>query len=226
MGRSPLSLLIIRKNNILTEFKKVADYLKQKDYRFYYEDEQDGSMRRLANNANSSVTRLNEGEECPQIDLVICLGGDGTVLRSSSLFPGKVPPILSFNLGTLGFLPAFSFRHFESVLDHLLPIFNQLNQSNQLDTQSASLNIAPFSLLHRMRLSCSLTNSLNGEIKKSGFQIMNEVAVHRGHNVQLGHIDTFINDNYLTDAVVRIRCTYFTESVYLFVINKVLAYLG
>ena len=199
-----LNLLIIRKKNKFNEFKKVKDYLRKRDYTFFYEDEQDESLLLRANNVSIPRIHLKEGAGCPQkMDLVICLGGDGTVLRSSSLFPGKVPPIVSFNLGTLGFLPAFSFREFESVLDHLLPIFDELNKSNQLDTQSASLDIAPFSLLHRMRLSCSLTNSLNGEIKESGFQIMNEVAVHRGHNVQLGHIDTFINDNYLTDAVVR-----------------------
>ena len=42
------------------------------------------------------------------IDLVICLGGDGTVLHTSSLFSkGPVPPIVGFSLGTLGFLLPF-----------------------------------------------------------------------------------------------------------------------
>jgi NADH kinase len=42
------------------------------------------------------------------IDLVITLGGDGTILRASSLFrTGPVPPVLSFSMGTLGFLLPF-----------------------------------------------------------------------------------------------------------------------
>src|SRR5690242_19841329 len=42
------------------------------------------------------------------IDLVITLGGDGTILHASSLFSrGPVPPVLSFSLGTLGFLLPF-----------------------------------------------------------------------------------------------------------------------
>jgi len=42
------------------------------------------------------------------IDLVIALGGDGTILRTSSLFrTGPVPPVLSFSMGTLGFLLPF-----------------------------------------------------------------------------------------------------------------------
>lgn len=33
-----------------------------------------------------------------------CLGGDGVILHASNLFKGAVPPIVSFNLGSLGFL--------------------------------------------------------------------------------------------------------------------------
>lgn len=40
-------------------------------------------------------------------DLVITLGGDGTILHTSSLFPAKVPPFVSFSLGSLGFLTPF-----------------------------------------------------------------------------------------------------------------------
>jgi NAD kinase len=42
------------------------------------------------------------------IDLVITLGGDGTVLHVSSLFSkSAVPPVLGISLGTLGFLMPF-----------------------------------------------------------------------------------------------------------------------
>lgn len=33
-----------------------------------------------------------------------CLGGDGVILHASNLFRGAVPPVVSFNLGSLGFL--------------------------------------------------------------------------------------------------------------------------
>ena len=48
------------------------------------------------------------GPESEKIDLVITLGGDGTILHASSLFKsGAVPPVLSFSMGTLGFLLPF-----------------------------------------------------------------------------------------------------------------------
>jgi NADH kinase len=37
--------------------------------------------------------------------MVLTLGGDGTILHASSLFDdAAVPPVLSFSMGTLGFL--------------------------------------------------------------------------------------------------------------------------
>ena len=34
-----------------------------------------------------------------KIDVIVCLGGDGTLLYASSLFTESVPPIMAFNLG-------------------------------------------------------------------------------------------------------------------------------
>lgn len=49
-------------------------------------------------------------------DFVITLGGDGTVLYASWLFQRIVPPVLSFALGSLGFLTKFDFEDYKPVL--------------------------------------------------------------------------------------------------------------
>lgn len=49
-------------------------------------------------------------------DFVITLGGDGTVLYASWLFQRIVPPVLSFALGSLGFLTKFDFGGFRETL--------------------------------------------------------------------------------------------------------------
>lgn len=49
-------------------------------------------------------------------DFAITLGGDGTVLYASWLFQRIVPPVLSFSLGSLGFLTKFDFEDFQSIL--------------------------------------------------------------------------------------------------------------
>src|ERR1043166_2706507 len=50
----------------------------------------------------------NEHDPKPDnIDLIITLGGDGTILFSSWMFQHDIPPLLSFHLGSLGFLTVF-----------------------------------------------------------------------------------------------------------------------
>ncbi|OAA66284.1 hypothetical protein ISF_04122 [Cordyceps fumosorosea ARSEF 2679] len=46
-----------------------------------------------------------------KVDVIATFGGDGTVLRAASLYKlhGSVPPIVSFSMGTLGFLGEWSF---------------------------------------------------------------------------------------------------------------------
>mmetsp|Transcript_616 Transcript_616/g.906 ORF Transcript_616/g.906 Transcript_616/m.906 type:complete len:326 (-) Transcript_616:1196-2173(-) len=49
------------------------------------------------------------------IDFVVCLGGDGTLLWLSNMFKNAVPPVISFAMGSLGFLtpfPATMYKHY------------------------------------------------------------------------------------------------------------------
>lgn len=50
-----------------------------------------------------------------KVDLTTTLGGDGTILHASSLFATahRVPPILSFSMGTLGFLGEWKFQEYK-----------------------------------------------------------------------------------------------------------------
>lgn len=63
------------------------------------------------------------------IDLVVCVGGDGTLLHVSALFPHKVPPTLAFGCGSFGFLMPFSPAKAPQTLERLfnnnLRVFNR-----------------------------------------------------------------------------------------------------
>lgn len=48
------------------------------------------------------------------------MGGDGTVLFTSWLFQRIVPPVLSFALGSLGFLTNFDFADYQATVDSAL----------------------------------------------------------------------------------------------------------
>ena len=53
------------------------------------------------------------------IDFVITLGGDGTLLNINSLFPKSVPPVISFAMGTLGFLTPFDCKEYKQHLNNV-----------------------------------------------------------------------------------------------------------
>lgn len=54
------------------------------------------------------------------IDFIITLGGDGTVLYAAWLFQQYVPPIISFHLGSLGFLTNFQIGEMQPVLERVV----------------------------------------------------------------------------------------------------------
>lgn len=50
------------------------------------------------------------------VDFVACLGGDGVILHASSLFKHHIPPVVSFHLGSMGFLTNHNFKEFKQEL--------------------------------------------------------------------------------------------------------------
>lgn len=60
---------------------------------------------------------------CPtDVDFCVSLGGDGTVLHLTSLFveDTPLPPVISFSMGTLGFLTPFDAGDFQPCLSRVL----------------------------------------------------------------------------------------------------------
>lgn len=50
------------------------------------------------------------------VDFVCCLGGDGVILHASALFRASIPPVLSFHLGSMGFLTNHLYNDYKKAL--------------------------------------------------------------------------------------------------------------
>ena len=59
-------------------------------------------------------------EDADWADMVIVLGGDGSVLQAAKVFAGKKVPILGVNFGTLGFLTEVERPRIQQALDLIL----------------------------------------------------------------------------------------------------------
>ena len=55
-----------------------------------------------------------------QIDCILVLGGDGTLIRAAREFPSSDVPMLGINMGTLGYLTEVEIGDMESSIDQLL----------------------------------------------------------------------------------------------------------
>jgi NAD+ kinase len=88
---------------------------------FTRDDDQDyrlSHIERLFQRTNIDLV-LDAGSAAPgTLDLVIALGGDGTVLRALGAHPGT--PVLAVNFGNVGFLTQADREHFDNVLVRLL----------------------------------------------------------------------------------------------------------
>ncbi len=108
-------------------------------------------------------------------DLVVTLGGDGTVLHTSWLFQQVVPPIIAFSLGSLGFLTNFKYENY------------------QIDLTNALAHGIHVSL--RMRFSCTIWRH---DVADEQFEVLNEVVISRGKSAALTSLELYTEDNLLT----------------------------
>ena len=71
------------------------------------------------------------------IEVVVTLGGDGTALHFNSLFNDShtIPVLLSFSMGTLGFLTPFDFKDYQLILSQLLKAIKRHKPQHRNDEQ-------------------------------------------------------------------------------------------
>lgn len=115
----------------------------------------------------------------PEIfDLVLTLGGDGTVLYVLNLFQRIVPPVISFALGSLGFLTNFQFQEFPKHMNKVLE-------------RGVRANL-------RMRFTCRVHRA-NGRLATEQ-QVLNELVVDRGPSPYVTQLELYGDGSLLTVA--------------------------
>jgi NAD+ kinase len=130
-----------------------------------------------------------------KFDLVLTLGGDGTVLFTSWLFQRIVPPILSFSLGSLGFLTTFEFEKYKVHLNRIL------------GDEGMRVNL-------RMRFTCTVyRNGSEGQEVEEGeqFEVLNELVIDRGPSPYVSNLELY-GDNELLTVVQADGCIFSTPT--------------
>lgn len=131
-----------------------------------------------------------------KFDLVLTLGGDGTVLFTSWMFQRIVPPILSFALGSLGFLTNFPFEDYKSTLDRIMEgsgmrvnmrmrftctVYRAANNKRRLSTSTLSKTVSTPEL-----------------VEDSSFEVLNELVIDRGPSPYVSNLELYGDTHLLT----------------------------
>lgn len=118
----------------------------------------------------SSHTELDKS-----FDMLISIGGDGTILRAATLVRDSAVPILGINAGRLGFLATVQKENIDSFLQFVLDKKYSISERTLLG------------------LYCLPENEAIQEINFA----MNEITVSRKDTTSMITIETYLNDEYL-----------------------------
>ena len=108
-------------------------------------------------------------------DFVICIGGDGTILRATSFIKNLSIPVIGINTGRLGFLAKIKAIKIDEAINAII------NKNYEISERT---------------LVTVLSTIKNGKTKKLG-HALNEISITRKNTTSLITIETKLNDNYL-----------------------------
>jgi NAD+ kinase len=136
-------------------------------------------------------------------EICLALGGDGTVLYSSWLFQRVVPPVMSFALGSLGFLTKFDFDNYPNILERAFR-----------DGVTVSLRLRFEATV--MRAQCKETgdakkqrdlideiigddsDNVTTHAPNGTHNILNDIVLDRGPNPTMSSIEVFGDEEHFT----------------------------
>ncbi len=110
-----------------------------------------------------------------QAELVVVLGGDGTLISVARLFSGKDVPIVGVNLGSLGFLT-------EVTVDELYPLLERCLKGEPRVSE-------------RMMLEVTVCRE-GQEIEKC--HVLNDMVINKGALARIVDLETKVNRHFLT----------------------------
>lgn len=156
--------------NIVSEVIKI---LNDNNVEILIEEKFKDSFKTINNNLN---TFESHDELDSSIDVLISIGGDGTILRAVTLVRDKNIPIVGINTGRLGFLATVQIENINTLLNKVINKDFTISQRSLL-----SLQCIP----------------KNPDLVDLNFAL-NEVTVSRKDSTSMITIETYLNGEYLT----------------------------
>ena len=153
--------------------EKLLDFLLKNDANVYLEEDFIKTQNSIIQN-NAAVKTFNTLDT--NYDLLISVGGDGTILRAITYVRDLGIPIVGINTGRLGFLATI--------------------QTDEIETALTEIFKGEYKISERTLLSVSVSPK-NQDIEHTNFAL-NEIAVSRKNTTSMITVETHLNDEFLT----------------------------
>ena len=124
--------------------------------------------------ARSGAYSCSKKEMAAEADLIISLGGDGTLLNIAPLVERPEVPILGVNMGGLGFITEVAVDELEAVLAKTLE--------------------GDYEVEKRMTLEIRVIGKGRRAPK---FRVLNDAVITKGARSRIIHLETYVGDDYL-----------------------------
>ncbi|MEX2528546.1 MAG: NAD(+)/NADH kinase [Gemmatimonadota bacterium] len=151
----------------------------------------DAELHLLEGDGDGGLTR-SDGGELAQLDLLVTLGGDGTLLRGARAVCHLGIPLLGVNLGRLGFLTS-------------------VGADGELDDALEALESGSFTLDNRFTLEVEIVPGENGAGARGADSIppgdlhpsraLNDVVIHKAGVARVVELDLTVGGPGFEDAV-------------------------
>ena len=161
--------IVVKPNapNAIAFTQELTAWLVQRKRQVYLDEE-------IAGQVTDSIP-LSGGKMGQTIELLIVLGGDGTLLSAVRDLAGKAVPILGVNLGGLGFLT-------EVTLEEIYPAMEQILEGKMVTEK-------------RMKL-CARVFRQEKPVEE--YTVLNDVVISKSVLARLIHLRNSINGAYVT----------------------------
>lgn len=147
--------------------REVCQFLRQRKIEVYLEEPLAEAIGETPGYPSGAIPAL--------VDLVVVLGGDGTLISVARLVGELRVPILGVNLGRLGFLTEIS-------QEELFPVLQQVIQGD-------------FDVSNRLMLEAVVRR---GDKIAGRFRMLNDFVINKGALARIIDMETSVNEDYLT----------------------------
>lgn len=151
-----------------TTLRRLTDHLRRHGCQVLLDSE---CTRLLPERADASVPIAVLGARC---DLIVSLGGDGTLLHAARTMAEHRVPLLGINLGRLGFLVDVSPDRIESALDAVLD--------------------GRYEVDHRTLLTAQLSGA---EPPERAYAALNDVVIHKWGTARMIQLETYVDGAFV-----------------------------